>query len=66
MTAPAPATSTPAAAAPAPEADRFRHEVLAVVLRVRGKSLEVLLWQRGAPPFEGRWSLPRGPLAASE
>lgn len=66
MTAPAPATSTLAAAAPAPEADRFRHEVLAVVLRVRGKSLEVLLWQRGAPPFEGRWSLPGGPLAASE
>jgi ADP-ribose pyrophosphatase YjhB (NUDIX family) len=46
--------------------DRFRHEVLAVVLRVRGKALEVLLWQRAAPPFEGLWSLPGGPLAASE
>jgi ADP-ribose pyrophosphatase YjhB (NUDIX family) len=46
--------------------DRFRHEVLAVVLRVRGKALEVLLWQRAAPPFEGRWSLPGGPLVASE
>ncbi|HEX4661097.1 MAG TPA: NUDIX domain-containing protein [Streptosporangiaceae bacterium] len=46
--------------------DRFRHEVLAVVLRVRGNSLEVLLWQRGAPPFEGTWSLPGGPLGPSE
>ncbi len=46
--------------------ERFRHEVLAVVLRVRGKSLEVLLWQRGAPPFEGTWSLPGGPLGPSE
>ena len=52
--------------APGPAADQFRHEVLAVVLRVRGKSLQVLLWQRGAPPFEGRWSLPGGPLGASE
>jgi ADP-ribose pyrophosphatase YjhB (NUDIX family) len=45
---------------------RFRHEVLAVVLQVRGDSLDVLLWRRGAPPFEGRWSLPGGPLGASE
>ncbi len=37
-----------------------------MVLRVRGKNLEVLLWRRGAPPFEGRWSLPGGPLGASE
>jgi ADP-ribose pyrophosphatase YjhB (NUDIX family) len=40
--------------------------VLAVVLQVRGTSLDVLLWRRGAPPFEGRWSLPGGPLGASE
>jgi len=76
VAAPAPGAASAAAsapsAAPAPgaasvrEPDRFRHEVLAVVLRVRGKSLEVLLWQRGAPPFEGRWSLPGGPLGASE
>jgi ADP-ribose pyrophosphatase YjhB (NUDIX family) len=45
---------------------RFRHEVLAVVLQVRRNSLEVLLWQRGIPPFEGRWSLPGGPLGAQE
>jgi ADP-ribose pyrophosphatase YjhB (NUDIX family) len=54
-------------AAPAPASDnaalRFRHEVLAVVLQVRRNCLEVLLWQRGIPPFEGRWSLPGGPLA---
>jgi 8-oxo-dGTP diphosphatase len=46
--------------------DRFRHEVLAVVLQVRGADLHVLLWRRGAPPFEGQWSLPGGPLGASE
>jgi len=48
------------------QAERFRHEVLAVVLQVRGNSLDVLLWRRGAPPFEGRWSLPGGPLGANE
>jgi ADP-ribose pyrophosphatase YjhB (NUDIX family) len=46
--------------------DRFRHEVLAVVLQVRQGRLHVLLWQRGAPPFEGLWSLPGGPLGAGE
>jgi ADP-ribose pyrophosphatase YjhB (NUDIX family) len=44
----------------------FRHEVLAVVLQVRRGSLQVLLWQRGEPPFQGQWSLPGGPLGASE
>ena len=37
-----------------------------MVLQVRRDSLDVLLWQRGAPPFEGRWALPGGPLGASE
>jgi ADP-ribose pyrophosphatase YjhB (NUDIX family) len=46
--------------------DRFRHEVLAVVLQVRREGLHVLLWRRAAPPFEGLWSLPGGPLGASE
>ena len=45
---------------------RFPHEVLAVVLQVREGSLQVLLWQRAEPPFEGRWALPGGPLAADE
>jgi ADP-ribose pyrophosphatase YjhB (NUDIX family) len=47
-------------------AERFRHEALAVVLQVRGGSLHALLWQRGTPPYEGMWSLPGGPLGASE
>jgi 8-oxo-dGTP diphosphatase len=46
--------------------DRFRHEVLAVVLQVRRGTLHVLLWQRAAPPFEGRWALPGGPLGPAE
>lgn len=44
----------------------FRHEVLAVVLQVRHDRLEVLLWRRAVPPFEGRWSLPGGPLGPQE
>ena len=49
----------------------FRHEVLAVVFQVRtaerqGQRLEVLLWQRAKPPFDGYWSLPGGPLGADE
>src|SRR5260370_40960002 len=35
--------------------ERFRHEVLAVVLQVRGTSLDVLLWRRGEPPFAEQW-----------
>jgi hypothetical protein len=40
--------------------------VLAVVLQVRQGRLHVLLWQRGAAPFEGRWALPGGPLGPAE
>ena len=46
--------------------ERFWHEALAVILQVRRDSLHVLLWQRAAPPFEGRWALPGGPLGAGE
>ena len=35
---------------------------LAVVLQVREGRLQVLLWQRAKPPFEGAWSLPGGYL----
>jgi len=37
-----------------------------VVFQVRRDSLHVLLWQRAAPPFEGLWALPGGPLGAHE
>ncbi len=40
--------------------------MLAVVLRVRDRRLECLLWQRAKEPFNGLWSLPRGPLGAEE
>ncbi len=44
----------------------FAHEVLAVVFRVRGRALHVLLWQRAMAPSAGHWSLPGGPLEESE
>ena len=37
-----------------------------MVLQVRQGRLQVLLWQRAAPPFTGCWSLPCGPLGAGE
>jgi ADP-ribose pyrophosphatase YjhB (NUDIX family) len=58
--------SGPAQGDEGPGAELFRHEVLAVVLQVRRRSLAALLWQRGAPPFEGQWALPGGPLGAAE
>jgi ADP-ribose pyrophosphatase YjhB (NUDIX family) len=42
------------------------HEALAVVLQVRSGVLQVLLWQRAKPPFEGSWALPGGMLGADE
>jgi ADP-ribose pyrophosphatase YjhB (NUDIX family) len=44
----------------------FGHEVLAAALQVRDQRLCVLLWRRALPPFEGAWSLPSGPLEATE
>jgi ADP-ribose pyrophosphatase YjhB (NUDIX family) len=39
---------------------------LAVVLQVRGNSLQVLMWQRARDPFKGRWALPGGYLEPGE
>ncbi|SDT10538.1 NUDIX hydrolase [Actinopolymorpha singaporensis] len=45
---------------------RLGHEVLAAVLQVRSRSLQVLLWQRAREPQVGRWALPGGRLGAVE
>jgi ADP-ribose pyrophosphatase YjhB (NUDIX family) len=45
---------------------QLAHEVLAAVLQVRAKSLQVLLWQRAKEPAAGHWSLPGGQLGATE
>ena len=50
----------------APESTRPLHATLAVVLQVREKALQVLLWQRAREPFEGTWALPGGLLAPGE
>jgi len=42
------------------------HVTLAVVFQVRGGALQVLMWQRGREPFEGRWALPGGYLESGE
>ncbi len=42
------------------------HVSLAVVLRVRGGLLQVMLWRRAREPFAGRWALPGGYLAPGE
>jgi 8-oxo-dGTP diphosphatase len=39
---------------------------LAVVLRVRSRELQALLWRRAHEPFAGTWSLPGGYLARGE
>lgn len=48
------------------EAASYPHEALAVVLQVRERALQVLLWQRAREPFAGRWALPGGPLGPDE
>jgi len=42
------------------------HDVLAVVLQVRGGRLHVLLWRRGREPSAGSWSLPGGKVDDGE
>ena len=44
-------------------APAYRHEVLAVLLRVHQCRLHVMAWQRAAEPDLGRWALPGGLLA---
>jgi ADP-ribose pyrophosphatase YjhB (NUDIX family) len=38
------------------------HVTLAVVFQVRGRGLEVLMWERARDPFKGTWALPGGYL----
>ncbi|MSS45694.1 NUDIX hydrolase [Cutibacterium sp. WCA-380-WT-3A] len=45
---------------------KFRHEVLAVVLRVSQADLEVLVTDRSREPFTGMPALPGGPLEVDE
>jgi ADP-ribose pyrophosphatase YjhB (NUDIX family) len=40
--------------------------VVAVVLQVRDRRLQVLLWERALDPYAGAWSLPGGELAGHE
>jgi ADP-ribose pyrophosphatase YjhB (NUDIX family) len=42
------------------------HVTLAVVLQVRGATLQVLLWRRAREPDKGHWALPGGYLEAGE
>ena len=58
--------AAPLTPAPPWPGERFSHEALAVVLQVRRNGLHVLLWRRGAAPFEGLWALPGGPLGPDE
>ena len=46
---------------------KYRHEAIAVVLRVQlGESLQVLAYRRARSPFEGMWALPSGPVEVDE
>jgi len=51
---------------PTDESTRPHHAALAVVLQVREGTLQVLLWRRARPPFEGSWALPGGLLSPAE
>jgi ADP-ribose pyrophosphatase YjhB (NUDIX family) len=46
--------------------DATTHVALAVVLQVRSGRLQVLLWERGRPPYQGAWALPGGALGDDE
>jgi ADP-ribose pyrophosphatase YjhB (NUDIX family) len=53
--------SEPTSAHPTPA-----HVTLAVVLQVRRRALQALLWERAKEPFKGRWALPGGYLGPGE
>jgi 8-oxo-dGTP diphosphatase len=44
----------------------YPHEVVAVVLSVRGGELSVLMWKRAQAPFARRWALPGGGVEPTE
>lgn len=48
------------------QSTRPRHATLAVVLQVRERTLQVLLWERGREPDIGAWALPGGTVGGSE
>jgi ADP-ribose pyrophosphatase YjhB (NUDIX family) len=49
---------------PSSQPTTHAHETVAVVLQVRDGRLQVLLWERGLPPFAGHWALPGGMLGS--
>ena len=49
-----------------PERPAYPHQALAVVLQVRARRLNAMLWQRPNEPFAGAWALPGGPLLPDE
>jgi ADP-ribose pyrophosphatase YjhB (NUDIX family) len=49
-----------------PKSSNPAHVALAVVLQIRKRSLQVLLWERAKAPFRGAWSLPGGYLEPGE
>src|SRR5262249_34814699 len=51
---------------PRAKSTRPLHSTLAVVLQVRQRQLQTLLWQRALPPFADAWALPGGVLALGE
>ncbi len=51
---------------PTGQSSRPLQSSLAVVLQVRDRQLQTLLWQRARDPFAGAWALPGGVLAPGE
>lgn len=45
---------------------KYRHEAVAVTLRVGDGTLDVLTYRRHRAPFAGHWALPSGPVETDE